>query len=107
MGEDAQVLPGAVRAVVVRRHHVEGELPLELAVGLLLGAAARDKGPERGRGERLVRRDRRVLEVPVVRGEEIELEVLPGLVRDLLAIDDHAERQSQGSSRSAVSKALT
>ena len=78
---------------MVRQHHMDGELPLELPVGLLLGAAARDEGSERGQGERLVGRRRRVLEVPVIRGEEIELEVLPGLVPDPLAVDDHAEDQ--------------
>jgi hypothetical protein len=45
VGEDAQVLPGAVRAVVVGGHHIEGELALEFPVGLLLGAPARDEGP--------------------------------------------------------------
>jgi hypothetical protein len=30
VGEDAQVLPGAVRPVVMGRHHVEGELAFEL-----------------------------------------------------------------------------
>jgi hypothetical protein len=96
VGEDAEVLPGTVRAVVVGRHHVEGELALQLAVGLLLGPAARDEGPEGRRRERLVGRDGRVLEVPVIGREQVELEVLPRLVADLLPIDDHAEGQVPG-----------
>src|SRR5262245_157336 len=36
VGEDTEVLPGTVGPVVVGRHHVKGELPLELAIRLLL-----------------------------------------------------------------------
>src|SRR2546425_12990302 len=40
VGEDAQLLPGAVGAVVVRRNDMEGELAFEFGQGLLLGAPA-------------------------------------------------------------------
>src|SRR3989441_5333846 len=43
VGEDAQLLPGAVGAVVVGGHDVEGELALELGQGLLLGTPATDE----------------------------------------------------------------
>jgi hypothetical protein len=62
VGEHAEMLPGAVRPVVVRGHDVEGELaPLELPIGLLLGASAGDEGPQGGGSQRLVGRDRRGL----------------------------------------------
>jgi len=74
--QDAELLPGAVGAVVVGRHDIEGKLALELGERLLLGAPAGHEVPERRGAERLVRGDGRVLEVAVVGREEIELEVL-------------------------------
>src|SRR5207244_11059360 len=59
--QDAELLPGAVGAVVVGGHDIEGKLALELGERLLLGAPGGDG---------------RVLEVAVVGREEIELEVL-------------------------------
>src|SRR6266700_3064978 len=44
IGEDAQLLPRAVGAVMVRRDDIEGELAFEFGQGLLLGAAATDEG---------------------------------------------------------------
>src|SRR4030095_12090419 len=44
--EDAELLPGAVGAVVPRRDDVEGKLALEFGDGLLLGPAAADEGVE-------------------------------------------------------------
>src|SRR5512145_1598627 len=46
VGEDAELLPGRVGAVVPGRDDIERELALELGDGLLLGAAAADKGVE-------------------------------------------------------------
>ena len=48
VGEDAELLPGAVGAVVARGDDVEGELALELGDRLLLGAAAADEGVQGG-----------------------------------------------------------
>src|SRR5882724_12382547 len=47
VGEDAELLPGAVGAVVPRRDDIEGELALELGDRLLLRSAAPDEGVER------------------------------------------------------------
>jgi hypothetical protein len=44
VGEDAELLPGAVGPVVAGGHDVEGELPLELSEGLLLGPPPADEG---------------------------------------------------------------
>ena len=90
-GEHAEDLPGAVGGVAHRRHAVEGEAALELAVDLLVDAAPAHEGPECRPAERLVRRDRRVFVVPVAGVEEIELEVLRRLVLHPPAVDDDAE----------------
>ena len=86
-------MPGAVGAVVVGRHDIEGKLALELGERLLLGAPPGHEVPERRGAERLVRGDGRVLEVAVVGREEIELEVLPRLVLDAASIDHHPQGQ--------------
>src|SRR5258705_7882744 len=44
VGEDAELLPGAVGAVVSGRNDIEGELALELGDRLLLRSAAADEG---------------------------------------------------------------
>jgi hypothetical protein len=44
VGEDTELLPGAVGAVVGRGNDVQGELALELGDRLLLRAAAADEG---------------------------------------------------------------
>lgn len=84
--ENAHGLPGAVGLVALRRHAVEGEAAFELAVNLLVGATAteeRSQGPAR---HRLVRDDRRVPVVAVVRIEQIQLVVLRGMMPDPLAV---------------------
>jgi hypothetical protein len=47
IGQDAQLLPGTVGAVVARRHDIEGEFSLQFRDGLLLRSAASDEGIER------------------------------------------------------------
>ena len=89
--QHAELLPGAVGGVVVRGHHVERELALQLGDGLFLGAAPTHEGEQRGQAEGHIGGDGVVLEVAVIRGEEIELEVLPRGVTDVLAIDHHAD----------------
>ena len=54
VGEDAELLPGAVGAVVPRGDDVEGELALELGDGFLLGPPAGGEIPERWAAESLV-----------------------------------------------------
>jgi hypothetical protein len=65
--------PGAVDRVVFRRNHVEGKFAPELGDRLLLGVPAGDKGEEGRQAQRKVRRQDVILEVAVVRGEDIEL----------------------------------
>ena len=48
MGEHAELLPGAVGAVVAGRDDIEGELALEFGDGLFLRAATADKGVQGG-----------------------------------------------------------
>src|SRR5216117_2852291 len=67
------------------------ELKGEFGEGLLLSAAAADEVIQGGQGERQVGGDGVVLEVPVIRGEQIELEILGALVLDMLAVDHHAQ----------------
>ena len=76
VSEDAELLPGAVGAIVTGRDDIEGELALEFRDRLLLSTPAADEGVERWQRQRQVGRDGVVLEVPIVGGEEIELEVL-------------------------------
>ena len=56
VGEDAQLLPGTVGRVMLRRDHVEGELALEFGEGLLLCPAPAGEGPEGWEAQRQVRR---------------------------------------------------
>src|SRR5262249_40972529 len=79
--QDDQLLPGTVGRVAHRRNGVEGEPTLELTDGLLLMAAPGREIPEVGDREAEVAGDRRVLIVPVVRIEQVELEVFRGLMR--------------------------
>src|SRR5262245_39183941 len=48
MGHDAELLPSAVSAVVIRRHDVEGELALEFSECFFLRSATTDKGVQSG-----------------------------------------------------------
>src|SRR5438128_11403687 len=81
VGENAELLPGAVGAVVAGRDDIEGELALEFGDRLLLGAAAADEGVERRQRQRQVGGDGVVLEVPRAGSGESELEITraPGL----------------------------
>src|SRR5206468_7896581 len=88
VGENAERLPGAVGRVVLRRDHVEGEFALELGEGLLLRPASTGEGPQRRETQGQVRRDGRVLVVPVIGGEQIQLEVPAGLVVGELPVKD-------------------
>jgi len=65
---------------VLRGDDREREFALEFGEGLLLSAAAADEVIQGGQGERQVGGDGVVLEVPVIRGEQIELEILGALV---------------------------
>ena len=91
MSEDAELLPGAVGPVVVRGDHVEGELPFSSA--RVFSRPPRHEGPEVRGGERLVRGHGRVLEVSIVKRQEVELEVLAGRVPYPLPGDHHAQAQ--------------
>src|SRR5258708_32556697 len=76
VGEDTEVLPGAVGGVVIGRDDIEGAFALEFANHLLVRPSAGGKLPQ-GLGLELeVGGDGGVLEVPVVGAEEVELEVL-------------------------------
>jgi hypothetical protein len=52
MREDGELEPGAVGAVVIGGHHVEGKFALEFGEGLFLRAAAGGEGPQGLRGKR-------------------------------------------------------
>src|SRR5262249_29147072 len=51
MSEHAELLPGAVGAVVVGGDHIEAELALQFRQCLLLRAASAHEGEERGQAE--------------------------------------------------------
>src|SRR3989304_1572115 len=70
---------------------IEGELALELRQRLFLCAPAADEGVQGRQVEGQVRGDGGVLEVPVVRGEQVELEVLGALVAAVLGVDHAPE----------------
>ena len=78
-------MPGAVRAVVVSGNDIEGEFALQFRDRLFLRSVAADEGVEGGERERHVGSDGVVFEVPVVRREQVQLEVLGTLVADVLA----------------------
>ncbi len=61
MGQDAELLPGAVGAVVVGGHDIEREFALEFRDGLLLRPAAADEGVQGGQVQGEVRGDGGVL----------------------------------------------
>ena len=68
VGEDAELLPGAVGAVVAGGDDIEGELALEFREGLFLGAPAANESIEGRQRQGHVGGDGVVLEVPVVPG---------------------------------------
>src|SRR5712692_3594706 len=96
VSEDADLLPGAVGAVVVGGDRIEGELAFEFGEGLLLLSSAGDEVPEVFGCEGLVGGHGGVLEVPVVGSEEIELEVFHRLVGDTATVDGDAQGQVPG-----------
>src|SRR5258708_36681250 len=77
VGEDRELLPGAIGAVVISGNHIESEFTLELSEGLLLRPAAGAEVPQRLRREREIGGDGGVLEEAVVGGKQIAL-VIPG-----------------------------
>src|SRR5271165_5662646 len=85
--EGDELLPGAVRRVGHRRHRMEGQTALELRDGLLVIAAAGHEIPQVGQRVVQIAGDRRVLIVPIIGIEQIELEVLRRLMRNLPAIN--------------------
>src|SRR3989454_8485018 len=87
--QDAETLPRAVGRVAHRGDAAEGEAALQLAVHLLVHPAPAHERPERTAVDRLVRHHGTVLVMPVVRVEEVELEVLRGLVPDVAAGEEH------------------
>ena len=87
VGQNGQLLPGAVGRVMVGGNGVEREFSLELGKGLFLRPAARDEVPQWVRAEREVSGDRRILEMAIIGGEKVELVVAPALVGDPLAKD--------------------
>ena len=93
MGQNRQLQPCAVGGVVVGRDGVQREFALELGKGLLLSSAASDEVPQCARAECEVSGDRRILEVAVIGGEEIELVIAPALVTNALAKDHDPQLQ--------------
>ena len=91
VGEDAELLPRAVGRVVLGRDHVERELAFELGEGLLLRPTPAGKGPQRREAQGQVGGHGRILVVPVIGGEQIQLEVPARLVVDVLSVQHHAE----------------
>src|SRR5229473_994460 len=86
VGEDRELLPGAIGAVVISGNHIESEFTLELSEGLLLRPAAGAEVPQRLRREREIGGDGGVLEVAVVGRKQIELVILGALVMNPLAV---------------------
>ena len=78
VGEDAQLLPGAVGGVGKGWHGVEGESALQLRDGLLVCPTAGHEVPEVRERVLEIARDGRVLVGPIVRVKQIQLEVLRG-----------------------------
>ena len=74
MRQPVQDLPRAARISVLRHHAREREVALQLSDRVLVGPTPCHEVPEAPFVYGLVRRHHRVLEVPVVGLEEIELE---------------------------------
>ena len=84
-------------------HAVEGEASSQFGVGVLVAAAAVVEVPEVVCVEPLVGDDGGVLVVASSGVEEVELEVLAGLVRDLAAVEHDAADLVPGADREPVS----
>jgi hypothetical protein len=93
MGQNGQLLPCAVGRVMVGGNGVEREFSLKLGKGLFLRPAASDEASQWARAELEVSGDRRILEVAIIGGEEIELVVAPALVSNPLAKDYDVQLQ--------------
>jgi len=85
MGQEAELWLGAVGPGVIRGDHVQGTLALALAQGLLLGVPAGDEVPKPRPAERFVRGYGQALEVSLVGGKEVQVELLLALVVHALA----------------------
>src|SRR2546428_6636188 len=96
VSEYGQDLPGAVGGEATAGHGVEGVAAFELSQNFLLGPTSTHEVPQRTETERLVGGDPGVLPMPVVGIEQIELEVLAGLVLDFPTIDRDAQRAFPG-----------
>ena len=91
VGDQDELLPGAVGLVVLRGDGVEGQVALEFSDGLLVQTPSAHEPPERACAQGQVSGHRTVLEGAVVGVEEVELVVLSGGMHDLLPEDDHPE----------------
>src|SRR6266446_4042664 len=91
VGEDRELLPGTIGAVVISGNHVESEFTLELSEGLLLRSATGAEVPQRLGREREIGGDGGVLEVAIVGRKQIELIILRALVMNPLAVDHHPQ----------------
>src|SRR5437899_2288672 len=87
--QHAETLPRAVGGVGPGGDAAEGEPALQLAVHLLVHPTPTHERPEGSAVDGLVRSDGAVLVVPIVRVEEVELEVLRRLVPDVATVEDH------------------
>ncbi|MDZ7842938.1 MAG: hypothetical protein U5R46_19285 [Gammaproteobacteria bacterium] len=90
--QNTQHLPGAIGLVALRRNAVEGEAVFRLRIHLLVRAPAAHEKPKRAPRDRFVGHNRRVLIIPIIRIEQIQLEVLPCPARHLLSVNHHPQR---------------
>jgi len=91
VGERDDLLPSAVGPVAVGGNCVEGQAALQLSDDLLVSATPAHEPPESPDVEGEVSRHRRVFVGPVARVEQVELVVLPSLMPNSLAVDDHPD----------------
>lgn len=91
VGDQDELLPGAVGLVVLRGDGIEGQVALEFSYGLLVQSPPAHEAPQGAGAQGQVGGHRAVFEGAVVGVEEVELVVLSGRVHDLLAIDHHPE----------------
>src|SRR3989449_4679604 len=105
--QDAETLPRAVGRIAHRGDAAEGEPAFELAVHLLVDPAPAHERPEGAAVDGLVRDDGAVLVVPVVRVEEVELEVLRRLVPDVAAERTIRQRRCQQATSTVCSAQVT
>ena len=94
--QHAERLPSAVGPVVGRGNGIEREATLQFSVGSLVTATTVEEEPQVPAVQGLVGDDGGVLVMTVLGVEQVELEVLPCEVVDLLAVEDDAQRPSPG-----------